>query len=498
MTTPRAARLSILGLASALLAASSAAQPAAQDLASIRWAPFVGEATDGAPLRGELGRLLVPENRDGSSSVTIEIAFVRYRTTNPHPGPPVFFIAGGPGASGVRTCAIPATHPQIRLLEHADVIGIDQRGTGLSSPDLFSGAEFTLDLPLDCPVGREEYIAAARQAALRCMKYWNERGVDPASYNTRESAADIEAVRRALGCEQIVLYGTSYGSHLSIAYLRDYSAHVARAILTRVEGPNDTWKLPSIVQRGLERLHEQAAESPTIREQAPDLLGQARTLFQELRKRPATVTLHSAGVAETTITLGEFDLKRFLARALAETPSAAGIPAALVRFARGDWTELAHETFEERRISVDAMPLFMDCASGGNAERLERIERERRDPLNLLEDAIMAPLFPEVCEGIGCADLGDGFRAPPLVSTPVLFVSGALDVRTPPENVDEIREGFTGAAHVIVSNTRHDARELMSPEYRDLMQAFLRGEPVSDCAIVLPPATFSVATAERP
>ena len=61
-----------------------------------------------------------------------------------------------------------------------------------------------------------------------------------------------------------------------------------------------------------------------------------------------------------------------------------------------------------------------------------------------------------------------------------------MDVRTPPSNAEAILPGFSQAAHVLVKNAGHESRELMSPEYRRLFQAFLRGEPVADTTISLP------------
>jgi pimeloyl-ACP methyl ester carboxylesterase len=68
----------------------------------------------------------------------------------------------------------------------------------------------------------------------------------------------------------------------------------------------------------------------------------------------------------------------------------------------------------------------------------------------------------------------------------VLFVRGTLDARTPPENVEAIRASLPNAVHVVVENAGHESRELMSPEYRRLLQAFLRGESVVDGRVVLP------------
>jgi pimeloyl-ACP methyl ester carboxylesterase len=132
------------------------------------------------------------------------------------------------------------------------------------------------------------------------------------------------------------------------------------------------------------------------------------------------------------------------------------------------------------------MGLAMDCASGASPERRAQIERERADPANLLGDSMDAPFYASTCAPCP-GDLGAAFRGPLKCSVPVLFVSGELDARTPPENVEAIRAGFAHHAHVVVTNTGHDSRELESAEYVALLQRFLSSEPVEDRTIELPP-----------
>ena len=49
----------------------------------------------------EFGTLLVPENRSNPESNLIELAFVRFKSTAKNPGPPIVYLAGGPGGSGI-------------------------------------------------------------------------------------------------------------------------------------------------------------------------------------------------------------------------------------------------------------------------------------------------------------------------------------------------------------------------------------------------------------
>ncbi len=452
----------------------------------IRWEPFVGRATDGAPLRGELGRIRVPQRRGAAGSDSIEIAFVRYRSRNPAAGAPLFFIEGGPGGSGVEGCAHVATHPLIRMLEQRDVIGVDQRGTGLSRPNL-SEPDFSYRLPLDQPLSRAAEVAAFRAAVARGAAYWRARGVDLASYNSVESADDLDDVRRALGLERIVTYGSSYGSHLSLAYLRRHADRVERAVLTKVEGPDDTWKLPSTIQSHLEAFHRMAVADPAVRARIPDPLSLVRRLLSQLERRPVWVTAPAGERDSVRLVVGAEDLRVTLANALATTRGVAGLPRLLDSLARGRWSALAEVALARRRGNVGSMmAVMMDCASGATPARRERIRAEEADPKHLLGSAIHLPFVPSTCAACGSPDLGDGFRSPFPCDVPVLFVSGRLDARTPPENVDAIRHGFTHHAHVRVSHAGHDPRELLSEEYREMLQAFLRGDEVAPADLSLP------------
>ncbi len=453
-----------------------------------RWETYVGRAVDGRPLAGELGRIRVPESHARADGRTIEIAFVRYRTTHPHPGPPIVFLEGGPGVSGVAGAAHPATHPFVRLLEHADVIGIDQRGTGLSRPNLAT-PDFAWTLPRNRAPGRDDELAAFRGAATRAVAHWRARGADPAAYDTNESADDVDLVRAAIGADTIVLYGSSYGSHLALAYLRRHPERVARAALAKIEGPDHTWKLPATTQRLLAAAHGRAAADPRVRAMLPDLLGSVRALLARLERAPVTALAYPGPPDEACVTVGAHDLRVALAQELATTRGTAGIPRLLVALEHGEFAPLAALALERRRGSIgSAMALFMDCASGASPERRARIARESADPANLLGDGLAAPFYPEACAacGGGGLDLGEAFRAPVAAAAPVLLVSGALDARTPPSNAEEVRVGLPHATHVVVTATGHDGRELLAPEFRDLLQAFLRGEPVADVTIDLP------------
>ena len=230
-----------------------------------------GPDTDRYRFAAQLGRLLVPENRQNPASRLIELAFIRIKSRAPHPGPPLVILPGGPGVAGSEWAHFGSFAPWFEeLLGIGDIILLDQRGTGLSNPRLDCLQRW--NLPLDQPGDRDTFLRVARERGSAAAAFWRGYGVDLAGYTTEESADDIEALRLALGLEEISLYGASYGSHLALATLRRHGAHIARAIVALVEGPDHTIKLPSNIQRHLLSLARLVETDDRLSRAIPDLL----------------------------------------------------------------------------------------------------------------------------------------------------------------------------------------------------------------------------------
>ncbi|NWO96157.1 alpha/beta hydrolase, partial [Escherichia coli] len=74
-----------------------------------------------------------PEDRRDPLSRKIKLGYVRFRSTAARPGPPIIYLAGGPGGEGSGAATGPRFPIFMALRAVADVIAFDQRGTGLSS-----------------------------------------------------------------------------------------------------------------------------------------------------------------------------------------------------------------------------------------------------------------------------------------------------------------------------------------------------------------------------
>ncbi len=462
----------------------TAAAPANTLESNLTTEPYLFQAEDGTEVPAEMGRLTVPETRSAGSSGTLELAFVRFESTNPNPGPPIVYLAGGPGGSGIAAARGTRFGLFMALRELADVIAFDQRGTGLSTKP--EPCATTWSYPPDRPGRRDEMLASLNAYARGCVEQWRTQGVDLSAYTTNASADDLEDLRIALGAEKINLWSISYGTHLALATLKRHESSIDRVIMAGVEGLDHTIKLPSDTQRLMERIGALVAADPVLGEEIPDFLGLVGSVLDRLEREPVSVEVHDRESGETvSLAIGKFDLQLATARALRGPSTFKRLPYLYSKMAGGDFSDVAPLLLRLRRLRLSAMPLAMDIASGASDRRRARVLREQQ--MTLLGGAINAP-NPEIAEGLGVPDLGAAFRMPVSTDVQALFISGTLDGRTPVSNAEEVLAGFSRGVHLIIDGAGHsDPLFLSSPGIETMMHDFLAGHAVVDRTITLPP-----------
>ncbi len=439
--------------------------------------PHVLHGTDGTRVAAEWGQLLVPEVRGKPGSRSIQIAFVRLKTANAKPKPPVIWLAGGPGSAGIAG-SMGRLSRWRRWAEDRDVILFDQRGVGQSRPEL--SPPFFFDLPMNQPGSRAAYVEASRDLARKSMAYWGERGVDPAGYTTADSADDVDDLRRALGYDRMSPVGYSYGSHLCFSVIRRHGAFIDRAIAGGSEGPDHTFKLPGNVDKALGELDRTLALDPRWKPVLPSLVAALADLLNGLRRAPKCVTVKDrrrGGEAEVTV--GDWDLQMAVADTLGATPALKALPANIQAMTKGDWRWLGETALaRRRRPAFNFMSVVMDVASGATPQRLARIREEAKTAL--LGDAINLP-FPDVGDGLGLPDAGEEFRGPLVSDVPTLMHVGTLDGRTPVSNADELLPGFRNGRKLVIGNASHDTGSWSGERSacEDEMTRFLDGKELS-------------------
>ena len=352
---------------------------AQQKAGTLKLKPYTFENDKKEKVESEFGTLFVPENRSNPQSNLIELAFVRFKSTAKNPGPPIVYLAGGPGGSGIGTATGSRFPLFMALREIADVIAFDQRGTGYSKPNL--GCFDRLALPLDVAPTREAAIKELRENSRSCASYWRDiQRVDLTGYNTNESADDLEDLRKALGANQISLWSISYGTHLAFATMRRHPKSIHRAILAGTEGPDHTYKLPSNIQKHLEDLAAVIKADPEIGKDIPDFLGLMKSVFDRLDAQPETVEITDPQTKlKVKVIVNKFVMQYIVANNIGTTVTAR-FPALFYRASKGDFTNPAQVWLNQSRSGIgSAMSYMMDCASGQTAARRERIEREAKE-----------------------------------------------------------------------------------------------------------------------
>ena len=465
-------------LLAALSASEARAQtPEAQDPLTLR--PYLFKARDGQEIEAQWGVLKVPEERGNPATRTLHLAFVRLPSLAPEPGPPIVYLAGGPGSSGIEI-AKGARMPLLRALrEIADVILLDQRGTGSSRPTLVcrDSWAFPYDEPLDPVVVRETITEKTRT----CAETLEKNGTVLSAYNALEIADDVEDLRRALGASRISLVATSYGTHLALATIRRHEASIHRAVLMGVVGPDQAIKLPQRIQRRLEEIGGTHADAS-----GPALAEAVETVLERL-EQPVTVTARDllAG-KDVELTVGRFDLQLATIRALGSSRSLGKLQAAYTKLLAGDFTPLASDFLAVRKQWLgQVMPYSVVCASGISPERWQEVVEQEKDAV--LGRWLDFP-FPEICSSLSVQEVGSELRSRVRSRLPVLLVSGTLDVRTPVENAEEVLKGFPNGRHLVVEGAGHgDDLMVASPEIEATVVDFLHGRAVETKRIAAAP-----------
>ncbi|HKQ75284.1 MAG TPA: alpha/beta fold hydrolase [Blastocatellia bacterium] len=481
-------RLSIL-LICLLCPLGSAASAQEAQPGKLTVEPYKLRTYDGREREAEMCRLWAPENRDSRARQRlIQLAFVRLRSTAKEPGPPIIYLAGGPGIPGIAMGQIPVYFALFeRLREVADVILLDQRGTGMSSPSLNCPAPASSAPPdiLADETRAVQHFAGSLQA---CAGQLRAQGIELAAYTPNAVADDVEDLRRALGVEKVSLLGMSYGTHLALAFIRRHEARVHRVVMAGTLGPDHALHLPGATDLLLLKVSRLAAQDAGINKLIPDFAALVRQTLAQLEQNPGALSVTDKRTNQpVNVTVGKVALQ-FTLDGLSDGRTLPTLPALFHSVSRGDYSPLALRV-EGLYNSLNgagssAMSIAMGCASGWSAERMAKALQEGKQ--SVAGTATMRR--PEFCQAIGSRDLGPEFRSRLWSLAPALFLSGDLDGTTPPYQAEEARWGFPNGVHLIVENGAHET--LPAPEAQAIVVDFFNGQDVSGRKVVLPRPRF--------
>ena len=455
----------------------------------------------------EKGAVLVPERREVPDSALLSVAYVRVPSAASDPATPVFWLFGGPGSSSVKF-VISALEKDAKgegddneravaamfkdMLSVADIVLMEQRGTGASSP------------VMNCPTvadpsaedAEHEGGGRAQPAAgeilelmRRCAALWEEQGRSLRGYNAFALADDLDDVRKALGYERVTLYGISFGSQLAFTTLRRRPEAIERVLLNGLEDTDHTFDMPSEVLASIRRIIARLGEHPEHGRRLPqgDVVEMVRSRIDSLREAPVRIELEHAGEPVGVVVTAD-DLRAYWWRPLHGRPRQ-GLDAFMARIAEleaADYSGAAREKLDasvRREPAVSNWPWAMyygiDCSLSPSAERRARLLADpAQEVIGRINDAYFA-----VCDGLGLPTADAAFLKPLSTSTPALFFHGDWDTSTPLENARAAAAGFADHKLIIVRGGRHavlrDLYALKPDTVSPIVRAFLRGEPAT-------------------
>jgi pimeloyl-ACP methyl ester carboxylesterase len=192
---------------------AAAGAPAAFEPGPIEWESF-DETVDVATVE-------VPVDYDDPDGPRFDLFLARYNALDQDDKIGSLLInRGGPGFGGSDMAIFASEVFDRPLLERFDIIGWDPRGTGESDPPIDCIDDYdkyfsAIDGTPETDAERARLVDTAEEFAARCVDN-NTEIFD--HVGTNNSARDIDAIRRALGEDQISYFGFSYGSELGATW----------------------------------------------------------------------------------------------------------------------------------------------------------------------------------------------------------------------------------------------------------------------------------------
>ncbi|MBA3306982.1 MAG: alpha/beta fold hydrolase [Thermoleophilaceae bacterium] len=407
-------------------------------------------------------RLKVPLDRTGTVPGRVSL-FVKRRPSANKPSRGVLIaFAGGPGQSATRAFQGQGGASISAAARNRDLVIYDQRGTGRSGL-------------LRCPRLERINILHAGDEAADCAKRLGPRR---AFYTSRDTAGDVEALRKRLRVDKVSLYGVSYGTRSALSYALRHPNRVDRLVLDSVVEPDGVDALYrstfAAVGRVLRTLCRRACDSFT-----EDPVDDVRALVAQMAGGTLRGTWVDARGRRHPAAIGGFDVLSVLVTGDFDPALRAAFPGAVRAAREGDLAPLIR--LGQRANALEGGPFDPRALSSAlyAATTCEEAELpwergapfgDRRRQGRATVEAIPGPVFTpfDRSTALGsdfvelCGRWPEARSAPvpgpgPLPDVPTLIINGADDLRTPVESARAVAAMLPRSRLLVLPGIGHSA-----------------------------------------
>ncbi|MDO5721348.1 MAG: alpha/beta hydrolase [Actinomycetaceae bacterium] len=183
-------------------------------------------------------RMQVPLDYANPEGETITLQLARYSTSG-GAKTPLLFNPGGPGGGAVSSLKYMARDvfsPEVT--GEYDLVAVDPRGVGLSSPvQCFSAAQTDRERSQTMSTSVAEVLADGARLGQQCVE---EAGELVKFADTDSVVKDFDVVRAVLGQEKLNYVGFSYGTFIGALYADEFPSQVGRFVLDGAMDPSSS------------------------------------------------------------------------------------------------------------------------------------------------------------------------------------------------------------------------------------------------------------------
>jgi len=397
----------------------------------------------------QCGYLVVPEDRADPEGRKLRLAVAIFRHPDGDPEPdPVIYLEGGPGGSALEFVDLGFENQAAPVFAaNRDLILFDQRGVGLSEPALDCPGLVELGIELlDNEVdGRvltyQEMDDLHLETALACEEDLQEIA-DLTAYNTIASAADVDDLRRALGYDQVNLWGISYGTRLALGVMRDYPEGVRSVVIDSVFPPDveSEVETPANLDRALNLLLDSCAADAACATAYPDLRGVLFDTVERLNETHVAFPVRDLLTGERyDAVIGGDDLLGVLVHALYQTDIIPVLPRIIYDASEGHYEYVARilgVLLATEEAMSDGMRYSVDCSeevSFSSQEAYQAAVAQVPELAGLFTESSSGPTTFALCAAWDSGQAGPGENQPITSDIPTLVMSGQFDPVTPPD-----------------------------------------------------------------